>query len=104
MTLPRYPNNKDSGVSTTHTEFSEVLQLISNARNRSYQAVNTTLIGLQWQIVGHISRKIAAAERRDPKVSPLARLLPLTHNLIIRSQSKRPEECEFYLRMASQEK
>ena len=30
--------------------------------------------------------------------------MPWTHNLIILSQSKRPEEREFYLRMAAQEK
>jgi len=39
----------------------------------------------------------------DEKVSPLVRQLPWTHNLIILSQSKRPEEREFYLRMAVQE-
>jgi hypothetical protein len=32
------------------------------------------------------------------------RQLPWTHNLIILSQSKRPEEREFYLRMAVQER
>jgi predicted nuclease of restriction endonuclease-like (RecB) superfamily len=37
-------------------------------------------------------------------VSPLVTLLPWTHNLIILSQSKRPEEREFYLRMAIKEK
>lgn len=37
-------------------------------------------------------------------VSPLVRQLPWTHNLIILAQSKRPEEREFYLRMAVQEK
>ena len=37
-------------------------------------------------------------------VSALLRQLPWTHNLIILSQSKRPEEREFYLRMAAQEK
>jgi predicted nuclease of restriction endonuclease-like (RecB) superfamily len=37
-------------------------------------------------------------------VSALPRQLPWTHNLIILSQSKRPEEREFYLRMAVQEK
>jgi predicted nuclease of restriction endonuclease-like (RecB) superfamily len=37
-------------------------------------------------------------------VSPLVRQLPWTHNLIIISQSKRPEEREFYLRLASHEK
>jgi predicted nuclease of restriction endonuclease-like (RecB) superfamily len=36
-------------------------------------------------------------------LSPLVRELPWTHNLIILSQSKRPEEREFYVRMAIKE-
>jgi len=40
----------------------------------------------------------------DKKVSALLTQLPWTHNLIILSQSKRPEEREFYLKMAIQEK
>lgn len=40
----------------------------------------------------------------DPAiVSALLRQLPWTHHLIILSQSKRPEEREFYLRLAAQE-
>jgi len=39
----------------------------------------------------------------DEKVSPLVRQLPWTHNLIILNQSKRPEEREFYLRLAIRE-
>ena len=42
--------------------------------------------------------------RSDSIVSPLVRQLPWTHNMIILSQSKHPEEREFYLRMAIQEK
>lgn len=42
--------------------------------------------------------------RDDPKLSPLVRVLPWTHNMIILSQAKRAEEREFYLRMASQER
>jgi predicted nuclease of restriction endonuclease-like (RecB) superfamily len=121
--------------------FAQVIALIQAARGRAYQAVNTALIDLYWEIGEHISRKIAAAEwgdgvvdqlaayiaqtqpglrgftrrnlfrmrqfyetyQRDAKVSALLRQLPWTHNLIILSQSKRPEEREFYLRMASQE-
>ena len=37
-------------------------------------------------------------------VSALLRQIPWTHHLIILGQSKRPEEREFYLRLASQEK
>lgn len=40
----------------------------------------------------------------DEKMSALLTQLPWTHNLIILSQSKRPEEREFYLRMAIQER
>ena len=122
--------------------FDEIVQLITAARQRAYQSVNTTLIDLYCHIGERISQRIATAEwgdgvvdhlarhiaktqpnaqgftrpnlfrmrqfyeayRDDAKVSPLARQLPWTHNLIILSQSKRPEEREFYLRMAAQEK
>jgi predicted nuclease of restriction endonuclease-like (RecB) superfamily len=43
----------------------------------------------------------SSAER---KVTALLTQLPWTHNLIILTQSKRPEEREFYLRLAVQEK
>ena len=49
-------------------------------------------------------RQFFEAYRDDPKLSPLVRVLPWTHNLIILGQSKRPEEREFYLRMAIQER
>ncbi len=122
--------------------FAEVVSLIEAARNRAFQAVNTELVGLYWQIGEYISGKLSAAEwgesvvdrlaehlsrtvpgvrgfsaqnlwrmrqlfetyRGDPKLSPLVRVLPWTHNLIILAQSKRPEEREFYLRMAVQER
>jgi predicted nuclease of restriction endonuclease-like (RecB) superfamily len=48
-------------------------------------------------------RKFYETYRDDEKVAPLVRQLPLTHNLIILGQSKRPEEREFYLRMAIRE-
>ena len=37
------------------------------------------------------------------KLSPAVRVLPWTHHLMILGQSKRPEEREFYLRMAAQQ-
>lgn len=123
------------------SHFTEVAQLITAARQRALQAVNTTLIELYWQVGEYISRKIEAAEwgdgvvtqlaeylahsqpglrgftrpnlfrmrqfhesyRGNEKVSPLVRQLPWTHNLIILSQGKRPEEREFYLRMTIKE-
>lgn len=49
-------------------------------------------------------RQFYEAYRDDEKVSALLRQLPWTHNLIILSQGKRPEEREFYLRQAISEK
>ncbi|MHB1423641.1 MAG: PDDEXK nuclease domain-containing protein [Gemmataceae bacterium] len=42
--------------------------------------------------------------RDEPKLAPLVRELSWTHNLLILSRSKRPEEREFYLRMALHER
>ncbi len=122
--------------------FAEIVGLIEQARQRAYQAVNTELVGLYWQIGQYISAKLATAEwgegivdslaqhlartvpgmrgfsaqnlwrmrqlfetyRDEPKLSPLVRGLPWTHNLIILGQSKRTEEREFYLRMAAQQR
>jgi predicted nuclease of restriction endonuclease-like (RecB) superfamily len=42
--------------------------------------------------------------RSQPKLSTLLRELPWSHNLAIMSRSKRDEEREFYLRMASRER
>ena len=49
-------------------------------------------------------RQFYEAYRDHEIVSPLVRQLPWTHNLIILNQSKRPEEREFYLRLAIQER
>ncbi|WP_411740779.1 PDDEXK nuclease domain-containing protein [Pseudomonas sp. A-RE-19] len=49
-------------------------------------------------------RKFFETYRHDAIVAALLRQLPWTQNLIILNQSKRPEEREFYLRMAIQEK
>lgn len=122
--------------------FAEVVGFITAARQRAFQAVNSTLIDLYWQVGEHISRKIEAAEwgegvvpqlaryiartqpglrgftprnlfrmkqfyetyRNEPIVSALRAQLSWTHHRIILGQSKRPEEREFYLRMAIQER
>ncbi|MEL7069981.1 MAG: PDDEXK nuclease domain-containing protein [Cyanobacteria bacterium J06581_3] len=49
-------------------------------------------------------RKFYETYRNDEKVTALLSQLPWTHNLIIFNQSKRPEEREFYLRLAIREK
>ena len=127
---------------TPTPDFAEITRLIDSARQRAYQAVNSTLIELYWQVGAYLSHKIAAAEwgegvveqlaqhlattqpglkgftrrnlfrmrqfyetyRADEIVAPLVRQLPWTHNLIILSRSKHPEERAFYLKMAAQEK
>ena len=48
-------------------------------------------------------RQFFEAYRDDQIVSPLVTQLPWTQHLIILSQSKRPEEREFYVRMAIRE-
>lgn len=48
-------------------------------------------------------RQFYEAYQGDEKVSSLVTQLPWSHNLIILSQSKRPEEREFYLRLAIRE-
>ncbi len=122
--------------------FVEIAALILRARERSFQAVNTTLIDLYWQVGAYISGKLESAAwgegvveqladylarqhadlkgftrpnlfrmrqfyetyRADEKVSPLVRQLPWTHNLLILSRSKVPEEREFYLQLALRER
>lgn len=129
-------------VSSEEQAFSEVVAMIAAAKQQAFQAVNTTLIELYWNVGEYISKKLESAEwgdgvvdklakhlartqpglrgftrpnlfrmrqfyvtyRKDKKVSPLVRQLPWTHNMIIFSQSKRPEEREFYIRTAIREK
>jgi hypothetical protein len=54
------------------TRFAEVVALIEAARGRAYQAVNTELVKLYWQLGEYISRKIASAEWGDGVVDELA--------------------------------
>ncbi|MGH9851161.1 MAG: PDDEXK nuclease domain-containing protein [Blastocatellia bacterium] len=49
-------------------------------------------------------RQFYETYRDDEKVSPLVRQLPWTHNLLILSRCKLPEEREFYLRLCLQER
>jgi hypothetical protein len=53
-------------------EFVEVLALIEAARERAYQAVNTELVGLYWQLGEYISNKIVRAEWGTGVVDELA--------------------------------
>ena len=53
-------------------DFDEIATLISAARQRAVQAVNTTLIELYWQVGQTISRKIGQAQWGDGVVAELA--------------------------------
>ena len=59
--------------------FAEVVQMIDKARQHAYQAVNTALIELYWQVGAYISAKLAAAEWGDGVVDQLAHYLAGTH-------------------------
>ena len=53
----------DSGISSLpEIAFAEVVRLIETARRHAYQAVNTALIDLYWQVGAYISGKLEAAE------------------------------------------
>jgi len=52
--------------------FDEVLALIEAARRRAYQAINTELVDLYWELGKYISKKIASAEWGDGVVDELA--------------------------------
>jgi len=53
-------------------KFDEVLALIEAARRRAYQAINTELVDLYWDLGEYISKKIASAEWGDAVVDELA--------------------------------
>jgi predicted nuclease of restriction endonuclease-like (RecB) superfamily len=59
--------------------FDAIVRLIDAARQRAYQAVNTALIDLYWQIGENISRRIAAAEWGDGVVERLAAHIARRH-------------------------
>lgn len=63
---------------TQNTGFDEITQLIEAARQKAYQAVNTSLIELYWQVGAYISHKIASAEWGDGVVKELASYLAQT--------------------------
>ena len=52
--------------------FAEVVGLIEQARQRTYQRVNAELVRLYWQIGQYISRKLASAEWGEGVVDKLA--------------------------------
>ena len=66
------------GSAPLEAAFAEVVGLIEQARQRAYQAVNTELVGLYWQIGETISAKLLAAEWGEGVVDSLAQHLART--------------------------
>ncbi len=56
-------------------QFDDVVELIEAARARAYEAVNSELVSLYWQLGEHISKKIESAEWGDSVVDDLAAML-----------------------------
>ncbi len=67
-----------SGDESVETSFAEVVGLIEQARQRAYQAVNTELVGLYWEIGRYISAKLEAAVWGEGVVDRLAEHLART--------------------------
>lgn len=74
------PLVRQSGALVPSRKFDDVLALIDAARRRAYQAVNTELVGLYWQLGEYITKKIASAEWGegvvDDLVTAIARRYP----------------------------
>lgn len=60
-------------------EFDDILNLINDARLKSFQAVNTILIDLYWEIGAIISRKIELANWGDGVVDQLSDHIARSH-------------------------
>ena len=69
------PRTQSSALASGGDRFAEVLALIEAARNRAYQAVNTELVRLYWQLGEYISQKLEKAEWGDGVVDELAATL-----------------------------
>jgi predicted nuclease of restriction endonuclease-like (RecB) superfamily len=66
---------RKSAALESEARFAEVLALIEAARRRVYQAVNTELVDLYWQLGAYLSQKIESAEWGDGVVDELAATL-----------------------------
>jgi predicted nuclease of restriction endonuclease-like (RecB) superfamily len=68
-----------AGESNETGEFLDILALIASARQRAYQAVNTVLVELYWQIGAIISSKLATAAWGESVVDRLAERIAREH-------------------------
>ncbi|SFQ40471.1 YhcG family protein [Variovorax sp. 770b2] len=75
---PSTSSPSPAGLQTVEATFAEVVDLIEQARQRAYQAVNTELVALYWKIGRYISAKIEAAVWGEGVVDRLAEHLART--------------------------
>ncbi len=81
--LPKKPAARakpapEAAAKPAQPSFAEVVGLIEQARLRAYQAVNTELMGLYWQVGKYISAKLDSAEWGEGVVDQLAAHLART--------------------------
>lgn len=67
-----------SGTGSIKNSFAEVLRLIQSARQRAYQAVNSELVSLYWQVGEYIDGKLQSAEWGDGVIDQLSNFLART--------------------------
>jgi len=60
-------------------QFTEVVQLIKQARSNAYKAINVELINCYWQVGEYISKRIAQATWGDKTVNELALFIEKRH-------------------------
>lgn len=56
-------------------QFSDIIQIIKNARNKAIKAVNSELISLYWNIGKYISKKVELSEWGQSVVRELAQYI-----------------------------
>lgn len=60
-------------------QFTEVIQLIQQARSNTFKAINTQLINCNWQVGEYISKRIAQTTWGDKTVGDLAKFIEKRH-------------------------
>ncbi len=61
------------------SQFSEIVQLIKQARSNAYKSINTELINCYWQVGEYIGKRIASAAWGDKAVEDLATYIQKNH-------------------------
>ena len=70
---------KPAAPTRVEASFLEVVELIQQARQQAFQAVNTTLIDLYWRVGEYISHKVATAAWGESVIKQLAVYIAKQH-------------------------